>query len=141
MMGHIISILLFLCQNIVIPGILLILISIDINIHQIQIHLKSAIPPKKYDLAKHMQLVFPQSQVWFCPRRLVVEIAPTDLVETLKCSYKKCSYKPSGINVPTKLVVEGFPQAQWDEPTIVNLALCKGVQQGIVEGWVKQMVG
>ena len=43
---------------------------------------------------------------------------PTDHVGMLKGSYRKLS----GNNAPTKLVVEGFPQAWSDEPTIVNLA-------------------
>ena len=34
-----------------------------------------------------------------------------DLVGTRKGYYRKCSYKPSWNDVPTKLVVEGFPQA------------------------------
>ena len=37
--------------------------------------------------------------------------APIDLVGTRKGYYRKCSYKPYGNDVPTKLVVEGFPQA------------------------------
>ena len=53
---------------------------------------------------------------------------PTDLAGTRKGYYKKCSYKPSGNNVPTKLVVEGFPQASWDEPTIVNLATATAIK-------------
>ena len=77
-MGHILLILLYLCQNIVMPGILLTLISIEIV------------------ASLSSSLTFTKC---------------TDLEETRKGYYRKCSYKPSGNNVPTKLVVEGFPQA------------------------------
>ena len=46
----------------------------------------------------------------FVPKGMLLGVS-TDLVRTRKGYYRKCSYKPSGNNIPTKLVVEGFPQA------------------------------
>ena len=70
MMGHISLILLYYCQNIVTPGILVLPISIEIvaslslsltfTVHQMLIYLSLPFP-QKYDMAKHMQQVFPES--------------------------------------------------------------------------------
>ena len=65
-----------------------------------------------------------------CPRKLVVEIVSTDIVGTLKCFYSKCSQNPCRKNIPRRLVVEDFPQAQQDHPipqgfSLLFKALCK----------------
>ena len=44
-------------------------------------------------------------------RQLDVEIVSKDIVGTLKCFYSKCSQNPCRKNIPTRFVVEGFPQA------------------------------
>ena len=60
---------------------------------------------------RYMEKVLFESWLDPCPRKLVVENDSTELVGTLKCLYIKYSQNPSRKNFPTRLEVEGFPQA------------------------------
>ena len=60
---------------------------------------------------RHMEKVLFKKWLHPCPRKIVVEIVSTYLVGTLRCLYIKCSQNPCVKNIPTRIVVEGYPQA------------------------------
>ena len=81
------------------------------KIGQLLIYIKSVSLTRIQYSQAHGKKYCSEAGVNSCSRKLVVEIVSTDIVGTLKCFYSKCSQNPCRKNIPTRLVVEGFPQA------------------------------